>query len=178
MTQCIQPLEAAIRNVEALIVRSSRAMVISTTQRRASSEQAQFFSYGEAANPIRSGLIPVVPYRSFSPTFFDESGSAVLPLDLSAELLCNGPATGPSLCANFVRVHDTELRTAAVATSQLFSWPMAKAKPKPAASISAGARATCSSYPQAAMPFTPVAARVLSTGCTTRHCCASGCHAQ
>ena len=120
MTQCIHPLDAAICNVGAFVVRRGRAMVISTTQRRASSEQAQFFSYGEAANPIRSGLTSVVPYRSFSPTFFAESGSAVLPLDLSAELDCNGPATGPSLCANFVRVHDTELRTAAVATSQLF----------------------------------------------------------
>ena len=92
-------------------------MVISTTHSRASSEQAQFFSYGEAANPIRSGLTSLVPYRSFSPTFFDDTGSAVLALDLSAELNCNGPATGPSLCANFIRVHDTELRTAAVALS-------------------------------------------------------------
>ena len=56
-------------------------MVISTTHSRASSEQAQLFSYGEAANPIRSGLTSLVPYRSFSPTFFDDTGSAVLALD-------------------------------------------------------------------------------------------------
>ena len=95
-------------------------MVSSATAQSLSSEQAQYFSYGEAANPIRSGLTELVPYRSFSPSFFEEPGSAVLPLDLSAELGCAGPATGPSLCANFVRLDQEELRTAAVATSQLF----------------------------------------------------------
>jgi gentisate 1,2-dioxygenase len=95
-------------------------MVSSASTQRTSSKQAQFFSYGEAANPIRSGLTALVPYRSFSPAFFQEPGSAVLPLDLSEELGCTGPATGPSLCANFIRLGQGELRTAAVATSQLF----------------------------------------------------------
>ena len=95
-------------------------MLSSATDRRASSAQAQFFSYGEAANPIRSGLTVAVPYRSFSPAFFKHSGNAVLPLDLSNELHCSGPATGPSLCASFVRIDQAELRTSAVATSQLF----------------------------------------------------------
>lgn len=95
-------------------------MVSSATKRGASSEQAQFFSYGEAADPIRSGLTELVPYRCFSPDFFQEPGSAVLPLDLSDALGCSGPATGPSLCANFIRLDQGELRTAAVATSQLF----------------------------------------------------------
>lgn len=95
-------------------------MVSSATERCASSEQAQFFSYGEAANPIRKGLTELVPYRSFSPAFFQEPGSEVLPLDLSESLGCAGPATGPSLCANFIRLDQGELRTSAVATSQLF----------------------------------------------------------
>ena len=98
----------------------SHGMLSSATDRQASSAQAQYFSYGEAANPIRSGLTVGVPYRSFSPTFFAERGSAVMSLDLSEELQCSGPATGPSLCANFIRVDDGELRTSAVATSQLF----------------------------------------------------------
>jgi len=84
------------------------------------SEQARFFSYGEAANPLRSGLTQPVPYRTFAPSFFQEAGSAVLPLDLSRELGCTAPATGPSLCANFVRLDGGELRTMAAATSQLF----------------------------------------------------------
>ena len=61
-----------------------------------------------------------VPYRSFSPAFFNHNDNAVLPLDLSNELNCSGPATGPSLCANFVRIDQAELFTSAVATSQLF----------------------------------------------------------
>ena len=95
-------------------------MLSSATDRQASSAQAQYFSYGDAANPIRSGLTLGVPYRSFSPAFFAEGGNAVMSLDLSEELQCSGPATGPSLCANFIRLNDGELRTSAVATSQLF----------------------------------------------------------
>ena len=95
-------------------------MLSSATNRQSSSAQAQYFSYGEAANPIRSGLTGAVPYRSFSPAFFSQNGSAVMPLDLSAELQCSGPATGPSLCANFIRLDGDALRTAAEATSQLF----------------------------------------------------------
>ena len=95
-------------------------MLRSATVRQASSAQAQYFSYGEAANPIRSGLTSAVPYRAFSPDFFAKSGTAVMPLDLSTQLQCSGPATGPSLSASFIRLDGTELRTAAVATSQLF----------------------------------------------------------
>jgi len=87
---------------------------------QASSEQARFFDYRSAANPQQSGLITPVPYRSFSPDFFDQSGCDVLPLDLSEMLGCSGPATGPALCANFVRLDRGEQRTGAVATSQLF----------------------------------------------------------
>ncbi len=64
---------------------------------QASSEQTHFFDYRSAANPQQSGLINAVPYRSFSPDFFDQSGCDVLPLDLSERLGCSGPATGPSL---------------------------------------------------------------------------------
>ena len=43
-----------------------------------------------------------------------------MPLDLSQELHCEGPATGPSLCGNFIRLDGESLRTSADATSQLF----------------------------------------------------------
>ena len=85
-----------------------------------SSDQAQFFDYGSAANPLQKGLISRIPYRSFSADFFDGQGCEVQPLDLSAELQCEGPATGPSLCANFIRLDAGSLRTSADATSQLF----------------------------------------------------------
>ena len=83
------------------------------------SSQAQFFEYGSSVNPLQKGFIPKIPYRSFSADFFDNPGSAVQPLDLSSELGCIGPATGPSLCANFIRL-DGKLKTDANATSQLF----------------------------------------------------------
>ena len=56
----------------------SHGMLSSATDRQASSAQAQYFSYGEAANPIRSGLTVGVPYRSFSPTFFAEQGLSLI----------------------------------------------------------------------------------------------------
>jgi len=94
--------------------------LLTNTWREASSEQARFFDYRSAADPQRSGLINPVPYRSFSPDFFEQSGCDVLSLDLSDQLGCSGPATGPSLCANFVRLDHDQLRTNALATSQLF----------------------------------------------------------
>ena len=47
--------------------------------------------------------------------------TAVLPLDLSAEIGCSGPATSPSLAAHFLRIQAGEgLKAAANATSALF----------------------------------------------------------
>ena len=153
-------------------------MVISTTQRQASSEQAQFFSYGEAANPIRSGLTSVVPYRSFSPTFFAESGSAVLPLDLSAELDCDGPATGPSLCANFVRVHDTELVNSCGGHEPAVfrgRWRRRNRSLRPAFHWSKGDMLV---LPAGGDAIHTSRSKGASTGCTTRHCCAIWVHTQ
>ena len=84
------------------------------------SAQAQFFDYSSAANPLQKGLISRIPYRSFPASFFDHPGSELMPLDLSRELNCEGPATGPSLCGNFIRLDGESLRTSADATSQLF----------------------------------------------------------
>jgi len=115
-------------------------MLSSATNRQASSAQAQYFSYGEAANPIRSGLTGTVPYRSFSPAFFSQNGSAVMPLDLSEELQCSGPATGPSLCANFIRLDGDSLRTSADATSQLFFVARRRHQPSMRAYLPLGSR--------------------------------------
>ncbi|MDP3241082.1 MAG: hypothetical protein Q8M69_11705, partial [Reyranella sp.] len=65
---------------------------------------AQYFDYSSAANPIQQGIIPAVPYRTFSPAFFDEGPTRVQPLDVSQELGIVGPATSPALCANFIRI--------------------------------------------------------------------------
>jgi gentisate 1,2-dioxygenase len=71
---------------------------------RAHSERAQFFEYSRAANPIRPSLTPRVPCQFFSPMLYADGPTRVVPLDLSEALKCAGPATGPDLSANFVRI--------------------------------------------------------------------------
>jgi hypothetical protein len=84
------------------------------------SAQARYYDYASTANPLLAGLITPLPYRSFSPEFFARTTSGILPLDVSDELQCPGPATSPALLANFVRIVRGSLVTDAAATSQLF----------------------------------------------------------
>jgi gentisate 1,2-dioxygenase len=52
---------------------------------------------------------------------YETGGTRVIPLDFSKTLSCEGPATSPALCANFVRILAEEtLSTNFNATSQLF----------------------------------------------------------
>ncbi len=82
--------------------------------------EAEFFEYSKAANPIGAKLISRVPYHTFPASLCQEGESRVIPLDLSQALGCEGPATGPGLCANFVRVlAGDSLRLAPNATSQV-----------------------------------------------------------
>jgi gentisate 1,2-dioxygenase len=69
---------------------------------------AQYFEYTSSANPIGSRLISRVPYHVFPASLYDSGPTRVVPLDLSAELGCEGPATGPGLSANFVRINAGE----------------------------------------------------------------------
>jgi gentisate 1,2-dioxygenase len=82
---------------------------------------AQYFEYTAAANPIGAGLIPKVPVRTFPGTLHEPGPSRVTPLDISDELQTGGPATGPSLCANFVCVSMGEpVEVSPDATSQVY----------------------------------------------------------
>ena len=65
---------------------------------------AEYFEYSKAANPIRPDLTPQIPFRFFPAALYKDGPTRVVPLDLSAELKCDAPATGPDLCANFVRI--------------------------------------------------------------------------
>lgn len=81
----------------------------------------QIFDYRQAANPIRPGLTEPIPYRRWSPELHAAGPTAILPLDLSEELGCPGPATSPALAAHFLRLlAGEELKAAANATSSLF----------------------------------------------------------
>jgi hypothetical protein len=49
-------------------------------------EEARYYDYASTANPLFAGLIPPVPYQSFSPDFFERTTSGILPLDVSEEM--------------------------------------------------------------------------------------------
>jgi len=81
---------------------------------------AQYFDCSSAAKPIQQGIIPPVPYRTFSPSFFEAGPTRVQPLDVSEEPGIVGPATSPALCANFIRIVRGSVMTSVEATSQVF----------------------------------------------------------
>jgi gentisate 1,2-dioxygenase len=85
-------------------------------------EQARYFEYSKAANPIGSGHAPQVPITRFSPEIYTGQPTGVVPLDLSKQLgITTGAATSPALLANFVRVCAGEhIDTNPNATSQLY----------------------------------------------------------
>src|SRR5262245_40370219 len=67
-----------------------------------------FYEYSRAADPIGSGAIPPVPYAAFPAALHEQGPTRAIPLDLSRQLGCPGPATSPSLCANCVHVRPGE----------------------------------------------------------------------
>ncbi|MCT0217866.1 cupin [Synechococcus sp. CS-1329] len=87
----------------------------------AAAGKAQLFDYRQAANPVRRGLTEPIPEGRWGPELHASGPSAILPLDLSDELGCRGPATSPALSANFIRILAGETISAgANATSFLF----------------------------------------------------------
>ncbi|MGV2293236.1 cupin [Trinickia sp. YCB016] len=82
---------------------------------------AQYFEYTSSANPIGAKLITRVPYRSFPSVLYEDGPTRIVPLDLSPDLGCDYPATGPGLLANFLRIVAGEkLSVNPNATSQVF----------------------------------------------------------
>ena len=81
---------------------------------------AEYFEYTSSANPIGAKLISRIPFWSFAPSLYSDGATRVVPLDLSAELGCPGPATGPGMSASFLRINTGDKLTLAPnATSQL-----------------------------------------------------------
>lgn len=83
-------------------------------------DEAQYFDYSSASNPLLQKLITPTPYHTFTPEFLHGDTARVLPLDLSKQLQCDYPATSPALLANFVRIINGTVTTSAPATSQVF----------------------------------------------------------
>ena len=79
-----------------------------------------YYEYTKAADPVGSGVISSVPYAEFSGALHQGDKTELIPLDVSEALGCEGPATSPALCANFVHILPNEkLTTSFNATSQL-----------------------------------------------------------
>ena len=84
-------------------------------------ENCLFYEYTKAADPMGSGAISKIPFANFGSELHESGSTRIIPLDISAELGCVGPATSPALCANFVRILAGDmLSTNFNATSQLF----------------------------------------------------------
>lgn len=84
-------------------------------------ENACYFEYTAAANPMASGAITQIPFADFGSELHEVGATGIIPLDVSEQLGCPGPATSPALCANFVRILAGEaLTTHFNATSLLF----------------------------------------------------------
>ena len=83
--------------------------------------KAILFDYRQAANPIRKGLTEAIPLQFWGAHLHASGPTAVIPLDLSAVLATDLPATSPALAAHFVRIEaGQEIEAAACATSSLF----------------------------------------------------------
>ncbi|WP_445165970.1 cupin [Mycolicibacterium sp. Dal123E01] len=85
-------------------------------------DDAKYFEYSKAANPIGSGLTPKVPIRQFGPELYRDQPTGLIPLDLSGDLgTLTGEATSPGLLASFIRIRAGEqIDTHPNATSQLY----------------------------------------------------------
>ncbi|MCS5700581.1 cupin [Cyanobium sp. FGCU-52] len=81
----------------------------------------EIYDYRQAANPVRPGLTEPIPYHAWPAALHARGPTAILPLDLSGQLGCPGPATSPALAAHFVRLLAGEgSKAAALASSSLF----------------------------------------------------------
>jgi hypothetical protein len=59
-------------------------------------EDARYFEYSKAANPIGSGHTSKIPIRAFSRELYSDGPTQIIPLDLSHELgIANGPDRPP-----------------------------------------------------------------------------------
>ncbi len=85
-------------------------------------DDAEYFEYSKAANPIGSGFAPQLPITRFDPEIYMDQPTGVIPLDLSEQLgIKTGEATSPALLANFLRIRPGEqIDTSPNATSQLY----------------------------------------------------------
>ncbi|MFI6980594.1 cupin [Embleya sp. NPDC050154] len=86
------------------------------------SEDAVYWEYTKAANPIGAGYTTPVPVERFPAELHTGGETRVVPLDLAEPMrIAGGPATSPALLANFVRINAGDrFAVRPNATSQLY----------------------------------------------------------
>ena len=85
-------------------------------------KDARYSDYRKASNPLsQKGTIAPISAPRWDHELHETGPTETLPLDNSKALGCQGPATSPGLCANFVHINPGDRHaTDANATSQLF----------------------------------------------------------
>jgi gentisate 1,2-dioxygenase len=78
---------------------------------------AMYHEYTSAVNPH----LPSVPALLYSSQLHKEGNTRIIPFDLSEQLHCDSPATGPNVSASYLRICKGEsLDTHVIASAQLF----------------------------------------------------------
>ena len=81
----------------------------------------EYHGESQGADPTRSGSANQVPVAVFPAGLHEGGATRIIPFDLSEELRCLGPATSPTLCANFIRINaGDEIWTQPNATSEFY----------------------------------------------------------
>jgi hypothetical protein len=135
-------------------------------------DDAKYFEYSKAANPIGSGLTPKVPIRQFGPELYRDQPTGLIPLDLSGDLgTTTGEATSPGLLASFIRIRAGEqIDTHPNATSQLYYAIYGRGFAAVTAHWCGGRKATSSRCPPDPMRCSTPTTTRHCTGCTTSRC--------
>ncbi len=128
------------------------------------SGDARFHEYSTAADPVGSGVIPPVPVHRFPASLHRGPGTRLVPLDLSAPLAVDYPATSPALLAAFMVLDPGDtVTTGPDSTSELYyclegSGSSTFLRTDPGASTSTGT-----------VPWSAGDVVTLPAGCTTEH---------
>ncbi|MGA2836205.1 MAG: cupin [Acidimicrobiales bacterium] len=125
---------------------------------------ARFHEYSAAADPVGSGSVTPLPVERFPAALHAAPGSRTVPLDLSASLVVDYPATSPALLAAFVVLDPGDsLVTTPDATSELYYCLEGNGSSTFVRGAGAGAPST-GTIPWATGDFV-----TLPAGCTTEH---------
>jgi gentisate 1,2-dioxygenase len=129
---------------------------------------ARFHEYSSAADPVGSGSVTPVPVERFPAALHAAPGTRTVPLDLSAALAVDYPATSPALLAAFVVLDPGDtLVTEPDATSELYYCLEGDGS-------STFTRGTGAVPASGTIPWAPGDVVTLPAGCTTHHTAGPG----